>query len=460
MTELRLDQTCRMMGGTILQGAPSQSFQRFNIDSRLTEPGELFFALVSDRDGHEFIPDAAARGASGAVISLEIKPPNSRFALVSVKNTLTALQELARKVLAEQDARVIGITGSAGKTTTKEFTAALLSKHYRVLKSKGNFNNHIGLPLSLLELHPSHNAVVLEMGMSAPGEIEVLTRISPPDIAVITNVHPVHLEFFDGIEQIALAKKEILTGMKPEGVAVLNGDNLLLRKIAQEFKGKVLFFGLGEQCPIRAREIRRSGLHGLSFQLVYGSERMRIMLPFFAESTLYNFLAAAAVAYIMGVPLPDIPALTAELKPFSHRGEILRLKSNIIVVDDSYNSNPAALESALKSLPKPMSGRKVAVLGDMLELGPKAIDFHKRAGKQVAACGFDLLITVGPLSKHMAEAARKAGMKPGQVHMYKDGEEAAHKIWLLLDPGDLVLVKGSHGIKTDRIVTQLKKKGY
>jgi len=460
MTELRLDQISRMMDGTLLQGTPSLSFQRFNIDSRLTQPGELFFALEGDRNGHNFIPDASARGAAGAVISQDIKPPHSQFALIRVKNTLTALQELSRNILAKQNIRVVGITGSAGKTTTKEFTAVLLSKHYRVLKSKRNFNNHIGLPLSLLELTPSHDAAVLEMGMSAPGEIEVLTRIAPPDIAVITNVYPVHLEFFESIEQIALAKKEILTGMKPEGIAVMNGDNLLLRKIAQGFRGKTLFFGLGEQCPIRAREIRRSGIRGLSFQLVFGSERRKIMLPFYAESALYNFLASAAVAYVMGVPLSDIPSLTAELKPFSHRGEVLRLKSNIIVVDDSYNSNPAALESALKSLPKPTKGRKVAVLGDMLELGSQAIDFHIRAGKQVAANGFDLLVTVGPLSKHLAEAARGAGMKPEQIHIYKDGEEAARKIWLLLDPGDLILVKGSHGIKTDRIITQLKSKGH
>jgi len=459
MTELRLDQINRMTGGTLDKGDPSLSFHKFNIDSRLTQPGELFFALMGDRNGHDFIAAAAARGAAGAVISQKIKPPHSRFALVRVKNTLTALQELARKTLIEQRLRVIAITGSAGKTTTKEFTASLLSKRFRILKSKSNFNNHIGLPLSLLEMSPDHDIAVLEMGMSAPGEIEALTRIAPPDIAMITNVLPVHLEFFDSIEHIARAKKEILTGMKPEGIAILNGDNLLLRKISQEFRGKTVFFGRGEACRIRARDVRQSGLRALSFELIYGSERRQIKLPFYTESNLYNYLAAVAVAYVSGIPLSDIPALTTELKPFSQRGEILRLKSNIIVVDDSYNSNPAALESALISLPKPTAGRKVAVLGDMLELGSQAIDYHTRAGKQVAACGFDLLITVGPLSRHIADAALKAGMKPEQIHMYKDGDEAARKIWLHIERGDLILVKGSHGIKTDKVVTQLKSRG-
>ncbi len=459
MVELNLNAIAENTGGKILQGSPSSVFRTFNIDSRISRPGELFFALKAQRDGHDFVADAARRGAAGAVISRPVPPPGPLIALIQVPDTLLALQHLAKKALDIQPVRIVGITGSIGKTTTKEFATALLQKSFVVRKSEGNYNNHIGLPLSVLRLEPGDEVAVLEMGMSAAGEITRLTEIAPPDIAVINNIHPVHLEFFDSIEDIAMAKKEILDGIKPGGTAVLNGDDPSVGRIAKEWKGAKLLFGLSRNCDIRAENIRRTGHRGFSFDLIYGSERKKTAIPFVYRSFLYNFLAAASVAYALSVPSAEILEQTRILEPFPMRGEIHTLTDNILLIDDSYNSNPSALESALKDLSEIDAKRKVAVLGDMLELGKTQKSYHHEAGKHVALHGWDLLVTVGPLSRFMADGAREAGMKDGQVISFENAGEAACHVDSLLESGDLVLVKGSRGIRMEKIVERLKKRG-
>jgi len=459
LVELSLNQLSEKMGGKILQGSTSLSFHRYNIDSRLTEQGELFFALIGSRNGHDFVSRAAKKGAAGAVVSQEIHPLCKDFALIQVEDTLKALQKLAKKVLSEYKVKVAGISGSIGKTSTKEFASSLLALSHKVLKSSGNYNNHIGLPLSILKLTKEHDIAVLEMGMSSPGELTALTRIAPPDVAVITNIQPVHLEFFESIEKIALAKKEILDGMKTDGTAVLNGDDIYIRKIALNWKGKKIFFGLSKNCDIRARNIKKNGLNGMSFELIYGKSNSKITIPFFYESSLYNFLAAAAIAYSLSVPIDAILMQIKTLNPFPMRGVLFELKTNINLIDDSYNSNPAALESALKSLAGVPGKRKIAVLGDMLELGPNKVEYHIQAGRQVLRYGFDLLITVGPLSRYMAEGALSSGMSHNKIHSFDNSEEAADKIENFLQEGDLILVKGSRGMKTEKIVNRLKLKG-
>ncbi len=459
MVELRLSEIAEKIDGKILQGSASHTFHKFNIDSRLTEPGELYFALIAERNGHEFVHSAVRKGASGAVISQEIDTPNRGTAFILVNDTLEALQKLARKVLSEFPVKVIGITGSIGKTSTKEFTFDLLSQKFKVLKSEGNFNNHLGVPLSLLKLTDRHDVVVLEMAMSAPGEIRALTRIAPPDIAVLTNIKPVHLQFFKSLEEIALAKKEILEGTKKDGTAVLNRDDSLISNIAKDWKGKKLFFGLSEDCDVHAHNIQKIGWEGMSFDLIYGKAKAKVHVPFLYESHLYNLLASATVGYALSMPIEDILVQIKSIRPFSKRGILVHLKNNIKLIDDSYNSNPAALESALKGLNDLPAKRKIAVLGDMLELGENEVEYHLQAGKQAAQQGWDILITVGPLSRHMAEGALSAGMRTDQAFTFEDSEQAAEEIWLLLQEGDLVLVKGSRGIKTDKIVEKLKQKG-
>ncbi len=458
MVELYLNEIVEKTGGKILQGSPSALFRGFTIDSRLSQPGDLFFALIAQRDGHVYISDAVQKGASGAVISQKITAPNPDIALIMVSDTLRALQKLAQNVLSTHKARVVGITGSIGKTTTKEYAASLLSKSFKVLKSEGNFNNHIGLPLSILRLQETHTIAVFEMGMSAPGEISQLIQIAPPDIAVITNINPVHLEFFNDIEKIAQAKKEILDGLKPGGTAVFNGDDPWVRKISKTWKGAKLFFGLSQDCEIRASNIKRMGIQGLSLELYYGDRKDRIHFPFFYTSFLYNFLAAVGVAYAFSTPVEDLLQQIQTLRPFPMRGEWHRLKNDIILIDDSYNSNPIALESVLKDLAELPAKRRVAVLGDMLELGKQEVDYHIQAGKQVKDKNWNVLVTVGPLSRHMGEGALFAGMRKDHIFSYSNSEEAAENIESLLKAGDLVLVKGSRGMETDIIAERLKKK--
>jgi UDP-N-acetylmuramoyl-tripeptide--D-alanyl-D-alanine ligase len=457
MVELRLDEIAARLDGRILRGNPAHLFCKFNIDSRLSRPGELFFALIARRNGHDFLPDAFARGARGAVVSQEVRPPDGDFALVRVADTTAALQRLAGSVLSDHPVKVVGITGSIGKTTTKEFAAALLSAKFRVHKSEGNYNNMLGLSLSLLKLLPAHEVAVLEMGTSAPGEILGLTRIAPPDVSVITNVNPVHLEFFHSLDGIAQAKEEILEGTKRDGLAVLNGDDPMVERIGRAWEGRRMTFGLSPGCDVRASGLRSLGLVGMEFDLHLGDRKGKVRFPFLYEDYLYNLLAAVSVGHAFSVPFESMAGQIPRLRPVEQRGGLIRLGRDIKLVDDSYNSNPAALRDALKGLAGLPAKRKVAVLGDMLELGDKAEEFHLRAGEQVVESGWDTLITIGLLGVSLAKGALAAGMPRDRVRSFASSEEAAEKISDLVRDGDLILVKGSHGVKTELVVAKLKK---
>ena len=447
------------MNASFVQGSPSLTFNSYSIDSRTSLQGSLFFALEAERNGHFFIPDALKKGAAGAVLSQDISPVDKAAVLLLVKDTTLALQTLAHKVLMDSDCQVVGITGSVGKTTTKEFTSLLLAENYTVLKSEGNFNNHLGLPLSLLNLTRKHEIAVLEMGMSHKGEIQALTQIAAPDVAVITNIKPVHLEYFESIEEIALAKKEILQGAQPDGTAVLNADDFRVLEIAKDWTGKKILFGQTDQCDIRAQKIKKMGWDGMAFCLVYGSDSAEVRLPFLYDDTLENFLAAAGVAYAYSVPLQNILNRLPDLKTLPQRGIHYRLDGDIHLIDDSYNSNPAALETALKSLAASPCQRKIAVLGDMLELGNQEDEFHRQAGRTAAQNNWDLLITVGPLGRQTAEGALLEGLKKENIISFDNSIEAAAKIDKFIQKGDLVLIKGSRGTKMEKIVKILLSKG-
>ncbi len=456
MAELSLKDIAAATAGTVLAGEPSRSFRAFGIDSREISAGALFFALRGARDGHDFILDAADRGAAGAVVSREVAVPKPGFALVRVADTVKALQDLARSALAARPVLVVGITGSTGKTTTKEYAAALLGARFRVLKSEGNLNNHIGLPLSLLQLGPDDEVAVLEMGMSAAGEIRVLTAIAPPDVAVITNIHPVHLEFFASLDAIALAKKEILDGARPNGIAVLNADDPLVRRVAADWRGRRVAFGLGRKAEVRAAGVKSKGYAGLSFTLHYGGEKAVVRLPFLSLGFLQDFLAAAAVAKAMGLGLADVLARSPGLAPLAMRGVLVRLAGDVHLLDESYNSNPKALEEALRDLVRLPAKRKVAVLADMLELGAEAGAFHRQAGLLIRRLGWDVLVAIGPLARQMAEAATADGMPAAAVLTFPDSDAAAAAVPRLVRDGDLVLVKGSRGMKTEKVVARLR----
>ncbi len=459
MAVLRLDEIARATGGTILRGSPALTFGSYGIDSRLAVPGSLFFAVPGRRDGHDFVADAARNGAAGAIVTRPVAGTDPAFALIMVRDAVAALQALAHEVLVRRPIQVVGITGSVGKTTTKEFTAALLAPRFRVLKSEGNFNNYLGLALTLLRLEPGDGAAVLEMGMSAPGEIRALARIAPPDVAVITNVSPVHLQFFSGLEEIARAKREILDGAKPGAAAVLNGDDPLVMDIAADFPGRKLTFGRGASCDVRADALVPKGYGGFEFVLHHGGESGPVAFPCVNEAAVANLLAAAAVALSFGLGLDEIRPAIRDLKPFAMRGAVVEAGRGIRIYDDSYNSNPRALDAALKSLAALPAARKVAVLADMLELGEGEREFHRRAGETVARTGWDVLVAVGPLATVIAEGAAGAGLKASAIHRFADAKTAAEVIAGIVRDGDLVLVKGSRGMKTEAVVEALKARG-
>ena len=459
MAALRLDDIARTTGGTVLQGPAGLVFTSYGIDSRRVASGGLFFAIRGERDGHDFVAAAAAAGAAGAVVSRPVAVPGKGFALVRVGDTVAALQALAAAVLARQEVRVVAVTGSVGKTTTKEFTAALLSRRFRVLKSEGNYNNHLGLALSLLRLEPDHGMAVLEMGMSAAGEIRALTRIAPPDVAVVTNIAPVHLQFFAGLDAIALAKKEILDGAKPGATAVLNADDPRVMKMAAGFAGRKVTFGRGPDADVGAEAVEAKGTDGFALRLRYGREHAETSFSFLNEAAVDNLLAAAAVSLSFGLSFDEIRPAVAGLRPLPHRGALLEAGRGVRVFDDSYNSNPLALAAALESLGARPAARKVAVLADMLELGDGAAAFHRRAGETVARTGWDVLVAVGPLAAHIADGAAAAGLSAAAIHRFADAGAAAAAIVTLVREGDLVLVKGSRGMRTEAVVDALAARG-
>lgn len=457
MARLTVEETSRRIKGAVLQGDPSTVFEKYNFDSRSTAAGELFFALKASRDGHEYISHAHRMGAAGAVVSEPVTAPDKDFALIRVEDTLRALQDLGSSVLSDYSVKVIGITGSVGKTSTRAYTSAVLGTRFKILESEKNFNNHIGVPITLLRLDDSHELAVLEMGMNSPGEIRRLTEIAPPDCAVITNIQPVHLEFFNSLDEIALAKKEILEGLRPGGTAVLNGDDARVRKIAEGLQGEALYFGSFPGCRIRISEVTGRGLEGMDATLNYGEEATNLWLPFLYRSCIHNFLAAAAVGFVFGIPLEAVRNTGERLQPLPMRGQLIRIPGGLDIVDDSYNSNPAALSSALESLSTVPAGRHVAVLGDMLELGQEEERFHIEAGELVHSLGWDCLVTVGPLSRFMAKGALDAGMDKSRIFSFEDAEAVCREAATLFHTGDLLLVKGSRGIGMDKIVNDLKR---
>lgn len=458
MKGLFLGEIARLTGGRLLQGRPESLILSYTFDSRQAAPGALFFALKDKRDGHNFVRDAYEKGAAAACISEEIKGLPPDFGLIKVDDTLTSLQTLAARLLSRHPLKIIGITGSVGKTSTKEFTARLLSEKFKVLKSPGNFNNQIGVPISILTRDGSQEIAVLEMGMSQKGEISKLTAIAPPDVAVITAIAPVHLEFFRDLDEIALAKKEILEGAKPGALAVLNGDDSRLRKMASEWQGgRVLFYGFCQDCPVRAQNLRPLGLDGLSFDLIAGKEKAGVRVPYLNRALVSNLLAACAIALSFGLELKQLLPAINDLPQVEHRGELLKLKNGIMIYDDSYNSNPVALRLVLESLGRIPVARKIAVLGDMLELGPEELTFHREAGQVLPQYGWDILVTVGPRAREIITGAVENGLDARRAYSFDRAEEAAGWLKAALQPGDLILVKGSHALALDKIVAILKK---
>jgi UDP-N-acetylmuramoyl-tripeptide--D-alanyl-D-alanine ligase len=420
----------------------------YSIDSRTIQPGEIFFAVIGERlNGHDYVEQALAKGALAAVIR---KDEAARFGttanLLAVDDTLVALQSLATAVRKLWGKRLVGVTGSAGKTTTKEAIAHVLAAKYRVLKSEGNFNNHFGLPLMLLKLEPEHDLAVIEMGMSHAGEIAALAKIAGPDIGVVTNVAPVHLEFFKSISGIALAKRELIDSLPTDGIAILNADDEHVSQFGKAFRGRTVTYGFDSSAEVRAENIQTRGFEGSTFDVVVPGQRQRTTLPLVGAHNIHNALATLSVALQCGFDLAAATEALATLSPQEKRGQVIQL-GNITVINDCYNSNPKALAAMVEALSTMPAKRRIVVAGEMLELGDAGEEMHRAAGRDMAKRNIDILIGVRGLAQSMTEGAQQAGIRSGFMASADEaGEWLAHET----RDGDVVLLKASRGVKLER----------
>lgn len=469
MNEVRLDLgwIARAVAGTLRSGDPGREAGGVVTDSRTVKPGDLFVALKGPRfDGHTFVPEVLAAGAAGVIVDsgsvgrpglAEQTRRDPGAGIIEVPDTLKALQGLAHAIRRAAGTRVVAITGSAGKTTTKEAIAALLATRLRVVKNKGNLNNHIGLPISLVELRTRPDVAVMELGMNHAGEISTLVAIAEPDVRVWTNVGDAHLGFFASPDAIADAKSEILERATADTLLVCNADDSRIAARIHGFAGRTVTFGTSADADVAARDIEDLGLHGTRARVVTRAGERVVETSLLGRGNLSNVLAAAAVALELGIGLDDIAAGVAALRPADRRGAVRRLRDGIVLVDDSYNSSPSALRRSLDAIAHEAAAmRKVAVLGEMLELGAHSEALHRECGRAAAAAGIGRLFVVGGApAGALGEAAVDAGLPASSVTHIETSEQAAAEVVASIRAGDLVLVKGSRGIRTDIVADRL-----
>jgi UDP-N-acetylmuramoyl-tripeptide--D-alanyl-D-alanine ligase len=421
------------------------------VDSRAVNPGDLFVALPGARvDGHDFAADAIARGAGAILASREIPAVAGRVPVVRVPDSGAALLAFAAWLKKRAGFRLAAIAGSAGKTTTKEFAAAILSRHCPVGKTPGNQNSAIGFPLSVVNLALGPEWMIGEMGMSAPGEISRLSRAFEPDVAAITLIALEHLEFLGSLDGVARANAEILDGLRPDGTFVVNADDARIVAIAAAHPGRTLRFGMSAPAEIRVEQVV-SGDRGSRFRLKTPSGEAVVALPLPGAHQVSNFLAASAVAIAAGATVENCAEAAGRLAPAAHRGESRRHASGALLYDDAYNASPPSMRAALETLKLLPGRRKIAVLGDMRELGPESEWWHRETGRYVAGRA-DRLICVGPLGRFLAEGAVEAGLPSGEVRTLETPEQAANLLDSMLDAGDTVLFKASRGVGLERAV--------
>ena len=462
--------------GGVLRACPAEGSEAAGVstDSRTLARGELFVALAGPRaqpvrivlDGHRFVGAALRSGAWGVLVEeqslqreevvRELAPWPGR-AVIAVPDSLRALGDLAAYPRRRMPARIVGITGSNGKTTTKEMASAIAAARWRVLRSEGNLNNLVGLPLTLLGLEAGHEVAVVEMGMSRAGEIRRLAAIAAPQVGVVTNVGPVHLEGVGGLAGVAAAKAELLEGIAPGGTAVLNADDPATPGLAALWDGRLISFGLSATAAVRAEEVEYAP-QGTAFTLVLpDGGRARVHLPWLGEHNVRNALAAAAATWCLGADCAQISAGLMQARPAAMRFEISTFPPGVTVVNDAYNANPASMRAALAAFAQlPAASRRALVLGDMLELGAAAPAEHQGLGRVAAQTAPALLLAVGAFADRVAEGARAGGLSPSAILTAPEAEAAARLLSGWLRPGDLLLLKGSRGVRLERILDRLR----
>lgn len=436
------------------------AFTGITTDSRSVRPGELFVALSGGNfDGHDYCGKAIEAGAAGIVISKAVADVPEEVAVFKVADTLLAFQQIARAYRRSfSDLKVFAVTGSNGKTSTKDLLAACLGAKYKVVKTQGNFNNEIGLPMTLLSIAPGTDMAVVEMGMRGLGQIAELCDIAEPDSGLITNVGETHMELLGSMENIATAKSEIVVNLPVEGFAVLNGDNAYVRTAADKTAAKVVYFGLGEDCDYRGSEIITSAL-GTSFICTEksSSRSVAVKLQLIGEHNVYNALAAIAGAACYGVAMEDSARALATARLTGSRQEIIYI-GDITFINDAYNASPASMEAALKTLAEAKkaaggSSRTVAVLADMLELGAISEASHRRVGRWAVETGADLVLTYGPEAAYISDEVRRLG---GNTVHCADRKEAADVLRATAAAGDIILLKGSRSMQADKMLELFK----
>ena len=457
--EWTLDEVLEATGGKLLVKGKKQRFLGISTDSRTIQPGYLFLALEGETfDGHQFIEQAVSNGGSGLIVALNkrelIKPLVPEIPVVGVFDTLHAFGDLARFWRLCHPITVVAITGSNGKTTTKEMVAAILARFYKVLKNRGTFNNLVGVPLTLLQLDNTHQTAVVEMGTNQPGEIERLTAIVHPDVGMITNIQPAHLEGLGNLRSVQAAKGALFAGMKSTATIVVNLDDPLVTEVASSFTGRrVGFSTTGGKADIRLDRVISMDASGSRFLLQVANEVLEINLPVIGKHHMQNAVAAAAAAWALNLPASTIRDGLADFQAVDKRMEVHRLSGNINIIDDTYNANPGSMAAALETL-KLVSkeGRCLAVLGDMLEMGEQTGSHHQQVGRLAANQGVDYLLAMGEQATHLLAGAAEAGMTSDRLIRARDHQEIALQVESLLAPGDWVLVKGSRGMHMEKVV--------
>jgi UDP-N-acetylmuramoyl-tripeptide--D-alanyl-D-alanine ligase len=460
--EWSLDEVIDATGGWLVHGQQHTQFDAVSIDSRKLPPGRLFVAIVGEKhDGHDFIPDAIANGARGVMVAeswLKGRPQDrnlmSDTCIIAVEETTQALGNLAAYQRRKLPARVVAITGSNGKTTTRRMTATAMEAVFATLATSGNLNNHIGLPLTLFQLQPHHQWAVVEIGMNHFGEIARLSELCRPDIGVITNIAPSHLEGVGDIAGVLKAKSEIVQGLSDRGVMVLNADDDHLVRLADKIAVPVITFGLDATATVRARDVRAT-VRGFDFTLCVQDQQARVELRALGRYMVSNALAAAAVGVQAGIAIEAIAGAIGRFEPLKGRLRVIETSAGITFIDDTYNANPGSVGAALSALIElEADGRKFLVLGDMLELGDQTRQLHRQVGARTAAATIDGLFVTGAMADEVAAGAQQHGM-PAQRLVVGDKSELIQTLKALLLPGDCLLIKGSRGMTMETVLDAL-----
>lgn len=464
MENCKIRELIKTVSGKIIQGDQDCLISRISIDSRTLIPGDLFFAIIGPSfDGHDFVIEAFKKGAVGVVVCkgastlLQNEQIDKDKIILEVKDTLSALQDWSKHYKDKFKTFNICITGSNGKTTTKEIIAHILSQEFPLLKTSGNYNNEIGIPLTLLQLNKSHKILVVEMGMRGLGEIKTLTNFIPPDFAVITNIGEAHIGLLGSKDNIFKAKSELLQSLDKDGKAIINRDDPYFFKMLEIVKDKKVYtFGIENRSDIMARNIRMVSDKGIRFTLEVQNDKSReIYFPLLGRYNIYNALAAVAVAFALGIELDLIERGLSSFKPLDLHMQLSNFYNDIKILNDSYNASPLSVKSALETLAEvAQNNRKIAILGDMLELGERTDFYHREIGKEVAKLSIDILITVGQGGKIIAQSSKEEGMAEERVFSFEKNEKInlAKKLLNLIKPGNFVLLKGSREMKMEDIL--------